>query len=152
MPNEAERQLIEKGNVPLTPTGWMKMRPDLVSNENQAKNLNKRQGILDQSAVLEASPLFARLGCMVLSFKQLRDGKPYGRLQQHLFRPQGSIDEGADGMVTMAPVDRWKDYLTNGDPDIEGSGWGSISIEGLDFMAAPGQLVPHPKREDIPSE
>lgn len=152
MPNEAELQLIEKGNVPLTPLGWMKMRPDLASNENQAKNLNKRQGIRDQSSVLEASPLFVRLGCMVLSFKQVRDGKLHGRTQQHLFRTRGVIDEDRNGVTAPVPVDEWIDYLTNGNPEVEGSGWGPIAMTDLTWMNAPGQLIPYPEGDEDSAE
>lgn len=151
MPNEAELQLIEKGNVPLTPLGWMKMRPDLASNENQAKNLNKRQGIRDQSSVLEASPLFFSLGCMVLSFREVRDGKPYGRNQQHLFRTLGVTDEKRSGMTAPVPADEWIDYLSNGDPKIEGSGWGPIAMTNLTWMDAPSRLIPYPEGDEDPT-
>lgn len=148
MPNEAERQLIEKGNVPLTPTGWLRMRPDLAQNDNQAKNLNKRQGITDQSSALEASPLFVRLGCMVLSFKQIQDGKPTGRTQQHLFRTQGILNETGTGFTAPVLVDEWSSYLEQGDPEIEGSGWGPIRVLGVEWMTAPGRLIPYPTEDD----
>jgi hypothetical protein len=33
-PNRAEKEFISKGNIPLTPRGWMRMRPDMVSTIN----------------------------------------------------------------------------------------------------------------------
>ena len=39
MPDRLELELIRRGNIPLTPLGLLKMRPDVASNNEQAKKL-----------------------------------------------------------------------------------------------------------------
>jgi len=38
------------------------------------------------------------------------------------------------------PIDDWTDYLEQGDVQIDGSGWGSIEIGGIDYV--PASLLP----------
>ena len=38
------------------------------------------------------------------------------------------------------PIDEWTRYLEHGDEQIDGSGWGSIEMQGIDY--APASLLP----------
>jgi hypothetical protein len=148
MPNRAERMLIEKGNVPLSPAGWMKMRPDLAPTQHRAENLNEDHGIQNQSAVLEASPLHVRLNCWVVEFRQAADGQPRGHRRTHMFRSETTIvDRETDFAIGQVRLDEWKAYLEDGDPEIEGSGWGPIHIDSCKPIQTPGSVLVYPEED-----
>lgn len=135
MLNDAERDLLKFGNVPLTARGWREMRPDLELNEDRAKKHQKRHGINDHSAFLEASPHLVRMGCVAVKFRPVEDGKPGRYSHAHLFKPDlndGSMTTKSDGLVK---------FLENGDPNIEGSGWGPIKVEDVFFFSKPGDTI-----------
>jgi hypothetical protein len=144
MPSQADRELMAKGNIPMTPAGWLKMRPDLVKNEEQAKKANQRWGIQDQSRLLRASPVMLRFNAVVVSFRQVNNGKPSGRTHHHLFRiPTDQADIVDGDFVGEVPFADWLKFLSGGDPEIDESGWGEVIIVGHDWIEAPEQLIPH---------
>ena len=51
MPDKAERALLEKGNIALSPTGIVRTRPDLVATEDQAKDFVKRTRVSNTGRV-----------------------------------------------------------------------------------------------------
>ena len=147
-PNTAERELIAKGNIPLSPLGWTKMRPDIASDPNRAKYINKSYGLGAPQDLLKVSPLMARLGCWKVSFKPTE-----GRKQEHshLFRAEQRVDMGnrEKGIVFVGdvPFDEWKRCLEEGDKNIEGSGWGSISDIDYEWLK-PDSLIPYPVADE----
>lgn len=64
MPDRLELDLIRRGNVPLTPLGLLKMRPNLASNNEQAKKLLQRSCVADPSRLM-ALPELVRAGLFV---------------------------------------------------------------------------------------
>ena len=38
------------------------------------------------------------------------------------------------------PIDEWTRYLEQGDEQLAGSGWGSIEMQGIDYV--PASLLP----------
>ena len=133
MPDEADVEFLEHGNIPLTPKGLEIMRPDLVSNSDQAKNFMKRTHLSDVGSLTSYSPPLERLDRMVVSFQLLKDGKPFGRTEQHLFKVPN-----LDGPT---PTAEWQSFLENGDPQIPDTGWGPIEITGLVPAPPPNEMV-----------
>lgn len=162
LPNRAEKALMEKGSIPLTPTGWLKMRPDLAPNANQAKDINRRCGVTEANNLFRASPLLVRLSTKRLHFRQVKNGKPYGVVHSHLFRPvfdadRSEEDRAEPGRVITAnlPVEEWKQVLEKGYPDVPGStGWGPIVVLGFDDLELPTGVFRYPDgeaEEDAPT-
>ncbi|MCP4315607.1 MAG: hypothetical protein GY789_06195 [Hyphomicrobiales bacterium] len=147
-PDRAEHELIERGDIPLTPTGWLRMRPDLVDSLEQARNLNKRTRAGEPTEFLKVSPFMSRLNCHVASFKTLVDGKPHGRTQRHLFRsrPQQDHVNGATIAVAPVPYSDWQGLLEVGYGDIENSGWGPVQINDWQWLG-PYDLFPSEEGE-----
>lgn len=121
-PNTAEKELIRRGNIPLTPKGWETMRPDIATTYDIAKNINKRNRLDEPQNLLLVSPLFSKLGCWLISFRSEN-----GREQKHLFRSNFKADDTGTLAIGPVPFEEWRSYLENGDPEIENSGWGKIS-------------------------
>lgn len=80
MPDRRELELIRKGHVPLTPLGLLKMRPDLASNNEQAKKLLQRSSVTDPSRLM-ALPELVRAGLFVLEFDAENAGR--SRVRTH---------------------------------------------------------------------
>lgn len=125
------------GNLPLTPRGWMKMRPDMVNNINKAQNINKRYGLKTPQNLLNVSPMFARLGCWIMTFRPEGE-KP----QKHLFRApmtttRTEVGEVAGGSV---PFKEWEKFIIEGDPGIDKSGWGKITKTDFEWLT-PDALI-----------
>lgn len=142
MPNEAERELVEKGNIPMTPAGWLRMRPDLIRNRNAAREMMRSCGLNQEGNLLTATPLMLRSNTWVLYFRENRDGKPYGREQKHLFRqiPKPGQNQ-EEGYTFSVPFGKWYQYLSEGDPDVPGSGWGDIVATKQEFLNLENDLI-----------
>lgn len=48
MPSTADCELMAKGNIPLRPMGWLKMRPDLATSQANADKSNQRSSATEQ--------------------------------------------------------------------------------------------------------
>ena len=44
------------------------------------------------------------------------------------------------GWQCQSPIDEWTRYLEQGDEQLAGSGWGSIEMQGIDYV--PASLLP----------
>ena len=129
MPDRLELDLIRRGNIPLTPLGLLKMRPDLASNNEQAKKLLQRSSVTDPSRLM-ALPELVRTGLFVLEFEAENAGRT--NTHRHLFMlpdQQGHRDKDhPEVMVAVGtvPMAAWVMLLEQGEDDIEGSGWGGV--------------------------
>jgi len=129
MPDRLELELIRKGNIPLTPLGLMKMRPDLAASEEQAKKLLQRSRV-SQPDQLKALPELVRAGLFVVEFEAENEGRT--RHHKHLFMAPGQHGERQDDapevMVSVGrlPINEWLELLDSGDEKVEGSGWRGI--------------------------
>lgn len=146
MPNEAEHKYLRAKNIPLTPKGWLKMRPDIATSEDKAKNLNKRSGLSDPSTLVRASPIFLRISSVVVTFREIRNGKPYGHAHKHLFRMEIEAESG-EPVTGLGSSNVYKRFLEEGDPEIPNSGWGRIALNDFRFVetAADIELIAEPK-------
>ena len=59
MPDRLEYEFLKAGNIPLTPLGLLKLRPDLAANNEGAKKLIQRSS-LNQPERLKALPRLQR--------------------------------------------------------------------------------------------
>ena len=131
MPDRLELELIRRGNVPLTPLGLLKMRPDLAANRDTAKNLIWVSMLANAQIAMQAMPILWRTMMVVASF---RAGDKRKTDHQHLFLGQ-QMD--SDGIAMVGKVPRPEDIqrlLVEGHPDIPGSGWGEIEDLTVDFL------------------
>jgi hypothetical protein len=129
MPDRLELELIRRGNVPLTPLGLLKVRPDVASNNEQAKKLLQRSCVTDPSRLM-ALPELVRAGLFVLEFEAENAGQRH--THRHLFMlpdQKGHRDKDhPEVMVAVGsvPMAAWVRLLEQGEDDIEGSGWGGV--------------------------
>lgn len=130
MPDRLELELMRKGNIPLTPLGLLKMRPDLAPSQAIAQKLLQRSRVRDLDR-LRAAPELVRTGAVVLSFKAENAGRI--REHQHLFLLDGHTGQREldlnYGLTSVGhfSLDRAVRFLEEGDPQIEGSGWAGVS-------------------------
>jgi len=131
MPDRLEMELLRKGHVPLTPLGLMKMRPDLVTSEEQAKKLLQRSRV-SQLDNLKALPDLRRFSLFAVEFEAKNAGRTTHH--KHLFIVPGQQGErqgdAPEVLISVGklPVKDWLELLERGDEQIEGSGWGSVEV------------------------
>ena len=129
MPDRLELELIRRGNIPLTPLGLLKMRPDLASNNEQAKKLLQRSSVTDPSRLM-ALPELVRAGLFVLEFDAENAGQT--NTHRHLFTlpdQQGYRDEDHPEIIVAVgsvPMAAWVRLLEQCEDDLAGSGWGGV--------------------------
>jgi hypothetical protein len=129
MPDRLELELIRRGNIPLTPLGLLKMRPDLVGSSSQAEKLLQRSNVRDPSR-LRSLPELVRAGLCVLEFEAENAGRT--NTHRHLFMlpdQQGHRDEDHPEVIVAVgsvPMAAWVRLLEQGEDGIEGSGWGGV--------------------------
>jgi hypothetical protein len=134
MPNEAERELKARGNIPLTATGWQKMRPDIYGGREEAAKKFVQRNLNDEGTLMKFSPWMLRQNSFVLTFRRVKNGKQIGGIHSHLFIRFPSkrvIEEEKAGekiIIDEIPLKKWLVTLIEGYPDVEGSGWGEVEL------------------------
>jgi hypothetical protein len=129
MPDRLELELIRRGNVPLTPLGLLKMRPDLVGSASQAEKLLQRSNLRDPSR-LRSLPELVRAGLIIVEFEAENSGRT--NTHRHLFMlpdQQGYRDEDHPEVIVSSgpvPMASWIRLLEQGEDGIGGSGWGGV--------------------------
>ena len=121
MPDRLEYEFLKAGNIPLTPLGLLKLRPDLATNEDAARMMLKRSDISDPER-LKAIPSLQRKGLIIVEFKAKNNGRK--REHQHLFILKEELLTDEKGVsipatVSKVPIEDWIALL-------ETSGWGVI--------------------------
>lgn len=127
MPDRLEVELIKTGNIPITPLGLLKMRPDLASNNEQAKKLIQRSSVKDVSKILMSSPTLIRNTIIEVSFTAENEGRT--NTHRHLFLSEGQRgvrEGGVESTAANLPVKEWQDLLADG--------WGQINDFKLKFF------------------
>jgi hypothetical protein len=121
MPDRLEYEFLKAGNIPLTPLGLIKLRPDLAKNDNQAKML-LRNSIIRNASRLKGIHSLQRKGLIIVEFKAENNGRT--RTHQHLFmldEEAKTVLEGDNSLkmaVSKVPMDDWTALLEKG--------WGAI--------------------------
>jgi hypothetical protein len=140
MPERMEAELFRAGNLPLSQLGLQIMRPDLVQSEKAAENmLNrskfKRPATLTLDRFGRTFPDLRRATMCIVTFAATRNGRT--REHAHLFLLPGQQSMmNTQATVASLPVDQWRAFLEQGDPQIAGSGWGTIEIRDVGFVPA----------------
>jgi len=121
MPDRLEYEFLKVGNIPLTPLGLLKLRPDLAGSEDAARMMLKRSAVTEIER-LKAIPSLQRNGLLVVEFKAKNNGRT--RTHQHLFMMDEEAktvlegDNSFTSAVSKVPLDDWTALLENG--------WGAI--------------------------
>lgn len=129
MPDRLEIELIRKGNVPITPLGLLKMRPDLVSTASNAEKILKRSRVRTLSR-LRSLPRLSRSGLVMVEFEAKNNGRT--KTHRHLFMlpDQQAIRPVNAPAISLSaghiPFAEWVNFLEKGDPEIAGSGWSGV--------------------------
>lgn len=131
MPDRLELELIRRGNVPLTPLGLLKMRPDVAANRDTASNLIRASMLANAPTAMQAMPILWRTMMVVARF---RAGDQRKTDHQHLFLGQQMNSDGIAMVGKMPSPEDIQRLLVEGHPDIPGSGWGKIEDLTVDFL------------------
>ena len=120
MPDRLEMELIKKGDLPLTPLGLEKMRPDLEMSREAIKSLFRRSNADEPKSLMLMLPDLLQTTTQIATFKA---GDKRKTLHQHLFLPKDY-----SGSPTVSLYTPWTDaevlsYLTDG--------WGQDAISDL---------------------
>ncbi|MDA7726972.1 hypothetical protein N8881_09315 [Pseudomonadales bacterium] len=121
MPDRLEYEFLKAGNIPLSPLGLLKLRPDLANSEDSARKMLKRSAIsaLDRLKVLPGLQL---KGLIIVEFKAKNHNRT--RTHQHLFLMDEEAkvltedDNSLKIAVSKVPLDDWTALLEKG--------WGTI--------------------------
>ena len=120
MPDRLEMELIKTGDLPLTPLGLEKMRPDLGLSKEATKSLYRRSKANEPTRILEAFPTLVRTVSQIATFKA---GAKRKTTHQHLFLPKDY-----SGSPTTSIYTPWTEaeVLTH-----LATGWGECAISDL---------------------
>ena len=122
MPDRLEMELIKKGDLPLTPLGLEKMRPDLGYAGASARKLFQ----LDRSKASEPKRLLTQLPDLLQTTTQIatfKAGDKRKTLHQHLFLPKDYSGSPTVSLYTPWTEAEVLSHLT--------AGWGQDAITDL---------------------
>jgi len=120
MPDRLEMELIKKGDLPLTPLGLEKMRPDLELSKEAIKKLVQRSKASDPKRLLTQLPDIVRTATQIATFKA---GDKRKTLHQHLFLPKDYSGSPTVSLYTPWTEAEVLSHLT--------AGWGQDTISDL---------------------
>ena len=121
MPDRLEYEFLKAGNIPLTPLGLFKLRPDLTGSEDSGRKMLERSAI-SQLERLKVLPSLQRKGLIIVEFRAGNKGRT--RTHEHLFmmdeeaKPITEGDNSLKMAVSKVPIDDWTALLEKG--------WGAI--------------------------
>ena len=113
IPNRLEYEFLKAGNIPLTPLGLLKLRPDLAGSGAAARMMLERSAISDVGR-LKALPSLQRNGLIVVEFEAINNDRR--RTHKHLFMLDEELltdEKGAfiPATVSNVPLDDWTALL-----------------------------------------
>ena len=122
MPDRLEMELIRTGDLPLTPLGLEKMRPDLGYAGASARKLLQadRSKASDPNRLLTQLPTLVRTATQIATFKA---GDKRKTTHRHLFLPKDYSGSPTASIYTPWSEAEVLSHLT--------SGWGEDAITGL---------------------
>ena len=121
-------ELIKTGDLPLTPLGLEKMRPDLEMSKEAAKKLVQRSKASEPKRLLTQLPDLVRTATQIATFKA---GDNRKTPHQHLFLPKDYSGSPTVSLYTPWTEAEVYDHLT--------AGWGqdTISELNLEYLYGP---------------
>ena len=120
MPDRLEMELIKKGDIPLTPLGLEKMRPDLELSKEAIKSLYRRSKSNEPKSVITQLPDLVRTATQIATFKA---GDKRKTIHQHLFLPKDYSGSPTTSVYTEWSKEEAEAYLT--------ARWGEGAITDL---------------------
>jgi hypothetical protein len=128
MPDRLEMELIKTGDLPLTPLGLEKMRPDLELSKEASKKLVQRSKASDPKRLLTQLPELIRTATQIATFKA---GDKRKTTHQHLFLPKDYSGSPTTSIYTPWTIPEAEAYLTTG------WGEGAITEFNLEYLYGP---------------
>ena len=127
MPDRLEMELIKTGDLPMTPLGLERMRPDLGYAGASARKLfqTDRSKASDPKRFLTQLPDLIRTTTQLAMFKA---GDKRKTIHQHLFLPKDYSGSPTTSIYTEWSKEEAEDYLTTG------WGEGAITKFKLDYL------------------
>ena len=128
MPDKLEMELIKTGDLPLTPLGLEKMRPDLGLSKEAIKKLVQRSKASDPKRLLAQLPDLVRTTTQIATFKA---GAKRKTIHQHLFLPKDYSGSPTTSIYTPWTEAEVLSHLT--------TGWdeGAITELRLEYLYGP---------------
>ena len=122
MPDKLEMELIKRGNVPLTPLGLEKVRPDLGYSGASARKLYQpdRSKASNPKSLLLSLPALVRTSAIIAIFKA---GDKRKTTHSHLFLPKEYSGDPYASVFNHHTVAEVLAYLE--------TGWGIGNVEDL---------------------
>jgi hypothetical protein len=130
MPDRLEMELIKTGDIPLTPLGLEKMRPDLGFAGASARKLfqSDRSKASNPKRLLTQLPDLVRTATQLATFKA---GDKRKTIHQHLFIPKDYLGSPTTSIYTPWTDEEAEAYLTTG------WGEGAITEFNLEYLYGP---------------
>ncbi|MDA8648142.1 hypothetical protein N9L40_04395 [Rhodobacteraceae bacterium] len=128
MPDRLEMELIKTGDLPLTPLGLEKMRPDLGLSKEATKSLYRRSKANEPTRVLRALPTLARTTVQIATFKA---GNKRTSTHRHLYLPKDYSGSPTASIYTPWTEAEVLAHLTTG------WGEGAITELKLEYLYGP---------------
>jgi len=138
MPSRLDHVFEQDGGIALTPTGLHLTRPDAFKDKKAAE-LARSKELGRDTATFET--IVQQMLRVVVRFKRLRDGKPFGRIQEYLFKLPLAHGSESDAAVAPYPRDQIQHFLEHG-RNGNGHGFGPIQIESITLAPPPAHLEP----------
>ena len=120
MPDRLEMELIKTGDLPLTPLGLEKMRPDLEMSKEAIKSLFRRSNADEPKSLMLMLPDLLQTTTQIATFKA---GDKRKTTHQHLFLPKDYSGSPTVSLYTPWTEAEVHDRLT--------AGWGQATISDL---------------------
>jgi hypothetical protein len=120
MPDRLEMELIKTGDLPLTPLGLEKMRPDLGLSKEAIKKLVQRSKASDPKRLLSQLPDLVRTTVQIATFKA---GSKRKTTHRHLYLPKDYSGSPTASLYTPWTESEVHSHLT--------TGWGTGAITEL---------------------
>jgi type IV secretory pathway protease TraF len=120
-PDRLERELIEKGDMPLTAKGMFKMRPDLFENANAASKALSRSILSNPKKLLRVLPEQLRATLTEVTFR----AEGARLLQKHLFLPRIDSSERSVLVWKGLEIDEITAHLEQG--------WGEGNVRDIEL-------------------
>ena len=128
VPDRLEMELIRRGDLPLTPLGLEKMRPDLELSKEAIKKLVQRSKASNPKRLLTQLPDLVRTATQIATFKA---GDKRQTIHQHVFLPKDYSGSPTTSIYTEWSKEEANAYLTTG------WGEGAITEFNLDYLYGP---------------
>ena len=134
MPDKLEMELIKRGDIPLTPLGLEKMRPDLGYSGAKARMLFQpdRSKASDPKSLLFTLPTLVRTSSMIATFKADNKRKT---THSHLFLPKNYSGDPYASIFTPYTEAEVLSLLE--------TGWGIGNVEDLQLSFLHGPEEQH---------